>query len=60
MTPTEPNPLFDGGSLRGSHAVPHLPVPRQPGGPQPGRDTDGYRRAIASTKHSPKGRPVNS
>ncbi|SDT33607.1 protein of unknown function [Friedmanniella luteola] len=53
MTPTEPTgesiALFDGESLRGWHAVPRLPVPREPGGPQPDRDTDGYRRALTST-----------
>jgi len=41
VTPTEPNPLFDRGSLRGPHTVPHLPVPPPAGRTSAEPDTDG-------------------
>jgi hypothetical protein len=41
--------LFDGETLAGWHAVPRLPVPVRPGGPEPDRDTPEYRAAAATT-----------
>ncbi len=38
-------PLFDGKTLAGWHAVPRLPVPRAPGEPAPDTTTEAYRRA---------------
>jgi Domain of Unknown Function (DUF1080) len=43
--------LFDGSSLRGWHAVPRLPVPPWPGGPEPDRTTSEYQ-AAATTRGS--------
>ncbi len=38
-------PLFDGKTLTGWHAVPRLPVPRAPGEPGPDTASEAYRRA---------------
>jgi hypothetical protein len=40
--------LFDGNSLAGWHAVPRLPVPPWPGGPEPDRTSPGYRTAAGT------------
>ncbi|MFC5452753.1 DUF1080 domain-containing protein [Paenibacillus aestuarii] len=42
-------PIFDGQTLAGWHAVPRLPVSRAPGGPEPDRTTETYRRAAQTT-----------
>ena len=51
MTTTAPGPaveLFDGRTLTGWHAVPRLPVPVRPGGPEPDRQAPEYRAAAAT------------
>ncbi|MCL2832171.1 MAG: DUF1080 domain-containing protein [Treponema sp.] len=40
--------LFDGKTLKGWHAVPRLPVPQYPGGPEPDKNSEKYK-ANAST-----------
>ena len=42
-------PLFDGKTLNGWHAVPRLPVPRMPGGPDPDLTPEQRRKALAHT-----------
>lgn len=46
LTPVD---LFDGRTLAGWHAVPRLPVPPRPGGPEPDRTTPEYLAAAATT-----------
>jgi hypothetical protein len=41
--------LFDGQTLDGWHAVPRLPVPVWPGGPEPDHDAPLYRAAAATS-----------
>ena len=41
-------PIFDGKTLAGWHAVPRLPVARWPGGPEPDKATEAYKRAAAN------------
>lgn len=53
MSPTQEAPsgvveLFDGQTLNGWHAVPRLPLPGWPGGPEPDQDSQQYREAAAT------------
>lgn len=41
--------LFDGETLAGWHAVPRLPLPSSPGGPEPDRTSRQYREAAATS-----------
>jgi hypothetical protein len=40
--------LFDGHSLKGWHASPRLPTARFPGGPEPDRENERYKKAAGS------------
>lgn len=44
-------PLFDGHTLTGWHAMPRLPVPRMPGGPEPKLTPQQRQQALAHTGH---------
>jgi hypothetical protein len=44
-------PLFNGKTLAGWHAVPRLPMPQWPGGPEPGKNTPEYKIAASTCGH---------
>jgi hypothetical protein len=40
--------LFDGKTLSGWHSEPRLPFPRFPGGPEPDRESEAYKKALST------------
>jgi hypothetical protein len=40
--------IFDGKTLKGWHTEPRLPIANYPGGPEPKKDSDYYRKALTS------------
>jgi len=47
----EAQPLFDGKTLKGWHAVPRLPPPAWPGAPEPDKTTVRYRTSASTCGH---------
>lgn len=40
--------IFDGKTLEGWHSEPRLPIANYPGGPEPKKDTENYKKALTS------------